>query len=128
MRGCGAHGFEPTEIFDRNDDWHYSYDAHYALSATGGWHAVGGSGSENGSGATNWSYTSGGSYGHPLDGGSLTGTWQAGGADNTTSSVNSTWNLGTDGNWTSPWNCPARHWKRSCRAKFGKKFTGVLRL
>src|SRR5439155_609413 len=83
-----------------NDHWTYNYDARYSLD-NAGWHVLGGSGTVNGTGSTDWSYTANGSYGHPLDGGTLTGTWSANGEDHTTTDRDLSKSLGSNGVWTT---------------------------
>jgi hypothetical protein len=82
-----------------NKDFSFSANWSYNLGPNGQWVVVSGSGTATGSGATNWSYNASGSYGHPLDGGTLTGTWNASGHNTTTSSQDFTLTLNNNNVW-----------------------------
>ena len=65
------------------DSMGYGSSDQYTLQNDGSWQASSGVGSSSGTGWTQDSYSGSGGYGYAIDGGSVSGSWQQSGADET---------------------------------------------
>ncbi len=71
------------------------------LSSDGTWQPAAGSGGTTGIESNQWSYSALGGYTRPLDDGSLSGTWGAGGGSSGGYTADTTSTLNPDGSWTT---------------------------
>ena len=95
MSGSGAVAESGT------DDWGYGYAMQSTIGASGQWLPATGSGATTETDATQWGYSASGDYTRPLDGGVLSGTWQAVGGADAGYQVQTVSTLNPDGSWTT---------------------------
>ena len=83
------------------DDWSYGYTTQSTIGSSGTWLPATGSGGMTETESNQWLYAASGSYSRPMDGGTLTGQWQAGGGASGGYTAQTVSTLNPDGSWTT---------------------------
>ena len=83
------------------DDGGYGYATQSTLGGSGIWQTPTGSGGTTETESYQWGYSASGGYTRPLDGGALSGTWQASGAASGGYAASTISALNANGSWTT---------------------------
>ena len=82
-------------------DWGYGFASQSTENSDGAWPSATGSGGTTATGSIQWAYSASGDYTRPLDGGALSGTWQANGGSSGGHTAKTASTLNPDGSWTT---------------------------